>query len=392
MSDSGIFYVIDPVCAQQAGHNLASMAKYRDYLTHLVPKKPIRLIASKLLDAGLGNRFSVSREFGFYYPKSSILTNDAAIDVIYHNPYEEAISDLYKFWESNKLKSSDVVFYPSADYFTLVALCRLLSKIESASCPKIYLRLISVMEFGPSGTFESLRPILNSIKSYISKGFPIRISAESILYAERLSVELDLEVINTPVPPEHPLLPIEVNQPFCVLSPGVGRADKGFDRLPDIIRLCQSRVERKNQIHFIVQSVSRGNIETHISTVCALYANPYVELYFDTLTENELANLFRRSSIVIMPYDTTTYEYRSSAILTEAVGYGRQVIALSGTGFSSEIEYFGLGRVCADDSGIASAINFYLGQSQEAIEIKARRARERYSKYVKEQYSSWLEL
>ena len=91
-----------------------------------------------------------------------------------------------------------------------------------------------------------------------------------------------------------------------------------------------------------------------------------------------------------MPYDVGIYQYRSSAILTESCGYGRLIVTSSDTGFSDEVEYFGLGKTCSSIDSYCEEIHNYYSIEPSELFSKAQNARKRFQSFCNYQYNSLI--
>lgn len=391
-------FIVDPVCAQVLGHNLTSLSKFRSYFSSFKSFDKIICLASKLLPASISEELSVKRCFSFYYMnRINVRDEDGNSFQDYRvgqTEYEElqfdiAEIDMIDFFEEEGVQSTDSLFFPSVDYYSCLALFAKLRRTSPQKSPNVFLRFIGVMEYACSLIPDPKRELLRQLSDLIKKGYPIRVSAESAAYAQHLAMLINREVSATPVPPFHDILPITDDGPFVVISPGSGRMDKGFGLLPEIVgNVWKSHPEAN--VRFIVQNLPSWDLAHNMHTAAQVYAGPGVEVLPPSIDFQGIVELFKQCHLVLMPYSPSIYEMRSSAILTEAVGYGRQLLTSKGTGFESEVAYFGLGHVCSSIEDYSELIFKLSKRPRSELHQTAVFARSRYTSYCLSQYKEWL--
>lgn len=391
-------FILDPVCAQVLGHNLTSLIKFRSYFSSFGRYKKITCVASCLLPKSVARNHEIEQAFGFYYlNRINILDEDgnAVADAsVKLSDYEElqqeaAELDMRKFFEHYEIGNADSLFFPSVDFCSCIALFQNLRNSLPQKAPNIFLRFIGVMEYANSMLADPRRELVRQLRDLIGLGYPIHVSAESAVYADKLSELIGSPVAATPVPPDHELLPMNENGDFQVISPGSGRVDKGFNILPEIIAEYRQR-HPHSKVKFIIQNLPMWDLVHNMRFASQIYSAPGVELLPASISFEDMSNMFQQSHVVLMPYAPDIYALRSSAILTEAVGYGRQILTSKGTGFEMEVSYFGIGQVCETVSDYVAAI-FKLSQSsRRTLNNRAIQARYRYSLYCLAQYKGWL--
>lgn len=391
-------FILDPVCAQVLGHNLTSMVKFRSYFSSFARYEDIVCISSRLLPRSVAQKHGVERAFGFYYlNRINILDEDgnAVVDANIKLPdyeemqQEEANLDMDKLFENYEIGNADSLFFPSVDFCSCIALFHKLRGSSPQQLPDIFLRFIGVMEYANSMLADPRRELVRQLRDLIELGYPIHVSAESAVYADKLSELIGSPVAATPVPPDHELLPMSENADFHVISPGSGRIDKGFNILPDIITEYRQK-HPHSKVKFLIQNLPMWDLVHNMRSASQLYSAPGVELLPASISFEEMSEMFQQSHVVLMPYASDIYALRSSAILTEAVGYGRQILTSKGTGFEMEVSYFGLGQVCETVSDYVDAIHELSQSSRRILNSRANQARYRYSLYCLAQYKGWM--
>ena len=93
-----------------------------------------------------------------------------------------------------------------------------------------------------------------------------------------------------------------------------------------------------NDIEWDIQDVPKAQLsEDLVHAWIQLSRIPNCHLKDAYLPEDELKSMMSSSSIILMPYDKTTYKLRGSAILPESMSLGIPVVTYSGCGFSDDI-------------------------------------------------------
>ena len=138
------------------------------------------------------------------------------------------------------------------------------------------------------------------------------------------------------------------------------------------------------------QSTPPHEITSHEYYANLILSSPNSVLYPSDVAYKELLRLFEESHLICMPYATDIYQYRSSAILTESCGYGRLVVTSADTGFSHEVEYFGLGKTCDTIDKYCDEIHSYYSIKAEKLFSKAQNSRKRFQSFCNHQYSALI--
>lgn len=387
--------VVDPVCAQLQGHNLTSLKIFQKYLASLRPEATVSCVASRNLAPELANRDAIHAHFNFYYHNRMKLSDPSGRPIDAVDAFDEedqeglAIEDFKSLREEYDLDNGDAIFFPSVDFYGALGALQLLEAYAPADAPSLYLRFIGVMEYASSAYADPQRELLRRVRRAMSKGYRVKIAAEASPYAAKLSRLLKTVVAVTPVPSNQSLVPLPEDGPFTVISPGSGRADKGFNLLPQIISILRQRYPAL-YIRFIAQNLPSWELKHHLNAASQLYAMPGVSLRNSSIDFSEMDEIFRSSHVVLMPYSEHIYALRSSAILTESAGYGRLVVTSTGTGFENDVRYFCMGRVCRTPEEYAEAIADYAQMPRRDLEQLSAQASRRYSIMCAAEYEDWF--
>lgn len=251
------------------------------------------------------------------------------------------------------LGQDDFIFFPSADYYGAVSCLDFFIKIGKQA-PRIHLRLIGVMENASIVNRTPLADLLKKVHQALAAGLDVSLSAETPKYADHLSRILNLKVFYFPYPLAGNLCAMPSSRPAIVSSIGQGRKDKGYFQLAYIIRNVGNK--HQSEINFEIQSMPEDHTSygAHYERVLRAMAN--VKLLEPVLTDEEIDAFFRRTAIILLPYDRSIYALRGSALFQEALAYGRPVICFEGLGFSPLIERYQNGYLCSNLDQFAEAI------------------------------------
>jgi glycosyltransferase involved in cell wall biosynthesis len=119
---------------------------------------------------------------------------------------------------------------------------------------------------------------------------------------------------------------------------GYAKREKGFHLLPDIVRDVR-RVLPPSDAGFVVQ-INHGAYDPLIVQAerqLRDLAGPGLELRFGAMTEHDYLDAFESADIQLLPYDPELYRGRGSGVFSEAIGYGKTVIAPKSSGIGKEI-------------------------------------------------------
>ena len=127
--------------------------------------------------------------------------------------------------------------------------------------------------------------------------FNIILTAESSVYTRLIENKLNQFVINTPVPPDHDIMPMNLRpDTFKVVFPGSARPDKGFKSASQIISRYLDLYPSDN-ITFISQSTPPHQIARHSDYAQKILSSPNSALYPSDLAYSDLLNLLKRVTL-----------------------------------------------------------------------------------------------
>jgi hypothetical protein len=199
---------------------------------------------------------------------------------------------------------------------------------------------------------------------------------------------LDLNIL--PVPVDFP--PDEALRHKCrsecsrirISYLGAARSDKGFTKIPKIIRGVLGS-EFSARVEFCIQASVSGtgymesgchDAMTQLREIKASYPQA-MQLIERPLDENEYTEMLRYADIILLPYTGRTYAAQTSGILIEAAAYQAPCVVPQGTWLEDELAVTGAG-VAFDpqdpDGALRSTLE--LLRDFEAYFVKARQGRQ----------------
>lgn len=124
-----------------------------------------------------------------------------------------------------------------------------------------------------------------------------------------------------------------VQRPPRVAVVGGARPEKGFDRLPAIVRASRERTA----VVFLLQLFNEQLSPEEWDALCRLAEEPGVEATPGQLDRAGYLGLFTAADLVLCPYARLPYKQRPSGVLGEAVLSGLPVVVPSGTWLAEQV-------------------------------------------------------
>ena len=382
--------VVDPVCAFDFGHSLNAL----NYFSQLARSHWHRVEAIASYHLPKANcEDGIARFFDFYYDRFIGIKRK---DIKYNgfnlpraiDPLKRAYADYSDLFFYKNIGRNDSIILPNADIYSLLAILTMLDGIAVERAPKLYIRLIGVMEYANYFERDDFSIVVHKLRALRLKGSNIAISAETPTLARLMSERLGCKVWTTPYPLVNcDMLPLP-DGGFTILCGGSARGDKGFSRLPAIINLVNANTSGLN--HFVVQNAPPKEQISHVKTIVELSKIGNVTLLDGVLPFAEIVNAYACTSLSMMPYDPAVYANRGSAILMESIMFGRLVVGQADTAFAEQIMLYNSGETARTDDEFAKAIVRLSSMPKRYLEQQAASARQRYTDDVRSCYQSWL--
>jgi len=119
---------------------------------------------------------------------------------------------------------------------------------------------------------------------------------------------------------------------------GYAKREKGFHLLPDIVRELR-RTLSPSDANLIFQ-INHGGYDPLIEQAeedLNELAGPGLDLRNGPMSEDDYLDAFDSTHIQLLPYDPVLYRGRGSGVFSEAIGYGKIVVAPRSSGVGEEI-------------------------------------------------------
>lgn len=116
---------------------------------------------------------------------------------------------------------------------------------------------------------------------------------------------------------------------------GAAREEKGFHLLPDVIAAVLKKVKSEFRVEFVIQCSPQitgytAKIEAAVKKLQEL-SGDNVRLIKSQQSNSQYHSILENSDVVLCCYQEENYRVRGSGVATEAVAYGKTIIATPGT-------------------------------------------------------------
>ena len=143
-------------------------------------------------------------------------------------------------------------------------------------------------------------------------------------------------------------------------------------------------------MRFIIQGPPDATFAAHTDYMRWLYSLPNAEILPGQVPYTEIVRSFRDSHVALMPYAQDVYANRGSAMLMEALMFGRLAICQAGTGFADQARLYNAGATCGTEEDFADAIVMFAQKSPGMIREQAALARRYYLEDVDRSCKAWI--
>lgn len=405
----------DHMCVLPYGHNLnllvlfqEAMKPYFDSAVCLATSElPDEAEQSQLVDRVLrypydglipsksGNKSSSRKESSMMY--SSIGLNGrralyTASNVFFNYDYVRARTarDWKKIFRTYSITYDDVLFFPSTEYYGCVSLIDFLLSIPKENRPAVHFRMIGVMESAKYALGSGRPEFISTIRRGLKNSLRLSLSAEVPVYCEFLERLIGAPVTYLPYPLGNESSPLNWQAVKVLCSPGQGRYDKGFHRLYSIITAIR-KMGTINNFVFDIQNMRQSDRFYRARYESILAHVPNLTLRPARMKQQEIDQAYRNADMLVLPYDSDTYELRGSAVYQEGLAIGRPVVCSTGLGFSDLVTRYGNGLLASDDNEFAEKIVELAAVSKEEIEKRVKQARLAYEQDFKSGLNAVLE-
>lgn len=295
----------------------------------------------------------------------------------FSNEFEQALVD-------NNLSDHDLIFIPTLGMGELIAVARALAR-KKLTGKNVHI-VLRRDYFQNNSLFDVKRIVHNKIVqdglsdlTRFECAHNFKFYTDTVILTERYNAigGFHFETLPIPIDEQLPSQGINRDQTLTVSYLGDARDEKGYYLLPDLIEAVQSKHQNDQSIRFLIQSnLAQGGNFKSIAALERLKVlrGSGVKLIYGPFDSHEYANLLLRSSIIVIPYDASQYEARSSGILAEAMAVGIPCVYPDGTWMSKVAKgHNGVayGENCPLQEALFKLIDNYNQYKTEAMEFSA---------------------
>ena len=392
--------VCDPVCILSYGHAMPALNHYRRLLAHRFEE--VHCLSSKAFPEELARENDFDRAFTFLYNAyipvmsqnefNQLVKDHPAFSDCYADPYERvATADAQYILSRYELTCEDTILMPGADFYGIIGFLNALATLPENLRPKIFIRLIGVLEGSTPFYDDPIGELCRRIGAATSAGLRVYLSAETPTYATYVNERTGLVTYVTPYPKTSERVPLPRTEAFNILCAGSARLDKGFHFLLEIMQSVNAGLSER-RVRLTTQTLPVNGNEAWDFYTSQLYGTSGVTLLEPVISSDFMHELYCACDIVLLPYDPGVYRLRGSAVMMEAAGVGRLCLALRGSAFSQQVEYYGLGEVVDSISEMPGAIRRMAALPRDRMEQRIDQARSRFFLDIDAAYSHWLSL
>jgi len=267
----------------------------------------------------------------------------------------QAISDILL---KEEITIDDHIFIPTTDWITFRSVFRAIRNRKLAnSTPKLHFLIMYDQARWMTGGYpfnEITKKLRNSYEN-------VFVYTETARMATRLSGLINKNVYTYPFPGYRGITgPGQPDNKKSVCFLGGGRRDKGFQLIPEIVKLLNQEPSGRDLV-IVVQAPRPEDLLEEELVKLKQYEN--VRVLNNTISEDEYNNCLKKCSILVFPYDKRVYESRGSAIVVEAVVNGIPLICTENTSLTELLDS-GNGRAASTAEEFSQGILEIAGNYQ----------------------------
>lgn len=298
-----------------------------------------------------------------------------------------SVNKLFKKYNFN---NSDLIIFPSTDYYGAKAFLKKLVKIKKENRPRVHLRYIGVLEDVHcyyKDNFSELIELMNLMPETLT------VSAEVPVYSRYINTLLpNINVVSEP----YPILDNKfvsnqrqkkISKAFAIVFPGTNRADKGY---LDLFYLAKELLFEFPSVRLIVQDMKKWDKDYNQKYRNKLKDVANVNLVDAILSREEMENLYQQADLILLPYCPNTYHYRGSGVHYEAIELRIPVLVRKGVGFEEEVVKWSSGWLYETKQELFQCLKEIIDSNTDYIKDKMENAFLKLKKNSDEAYNSHL--
>jgi glycosyltransferase involved in cell wall biosynthesis len=291
--------------------------------------------------------------------------------------------DLDRLKEMQGLGSNDVLLVNSLRHWSLGDVVEWTERQGESNAPMVALILHYTPEPQPGVPDPAARAYRHGFERIARSPLSSRIflftDSELLLDQYRSCFDVPIAVVPVPHCANKAVLPSD-SSCFSIVFAGEARTDKGFDLLPEAIRLVMTSTEHPN-IRFKIQAY-RADVAPQGAHDTGFSEWEAVQVLTDPLGEAEYSALISEADLILLPYLQGPYRAQTSGVYCEAAALGIPVIVPSGTWMADQVAKFGGGVLfeAGNAASLGKACLEALANHRE-LRDEARRAAEAWGEF-----------
>lgn len=311
-------YALVPCLYNEVGHH---------YSYHLAMTKAMRLNDWEYIK--LIPKRSVLNNLGPDWQKTLFLhSGQKGIWNIFFKPLANFIPFFKLFFHLKKQKDNQAVFL---EYFTIIHLM-LVTFLMFFIRPKVELWLLYRTDLDQIIFKGKAHKFLHVLLKKALKKQNVKLFTDSELLAKQLSPFFKKNVEVLPIPHTNSLSPFikvsVLNEILCWWPGGSIRQEKGFSH----IQYLASALDPSSNIKLILADSMKQFVEP----------TSRIQFIKNNLSENEYNDWMVKADLILLPYISELYRYRTSGIFVEAIVAGSVPVVSKDTWMEYELKKFGL--------------------------------------------------
>lgn len=267
--------------------------------------------------------------------------------------------DLEEFFAYIRLHPSDLLFVPTICHLELAVLADVLKKIQPVSV-SVHLLFRRPLFLSADWEKEKHNPLVREIRAVLMQVRHMELQrmffyTDTRQLAEQYNSLQTVSFAVLPIP--HTKAPHKIRHygRIVVGCLGGAREEKGFCILPWLIRQIKS-----DKMIYIIQSNTNETSGRMRHALRQLQQYPRQKVVLTSeLSEKEYGRYLAAIDLMLLLYDPSAYQARSSGVFVEAVAAGCVVLVTAGTWMAEQVQMFfdryglRIGEIC---SGPAQAV------------------------------------
>lgn len=161
------------------------------------------------------------------------------------------------------------------------------------------------------------------------------------------------------------------DEDLIVLFPGSNTSGKGYLYTLDALHYFAKNAKKYSDVKFIIRHLDKGDddYKQYIATLYLCIGSVRIEVIDNSITHEDYADLYRASSIVVIPYEAHTFMYRTSGCYFDALFSKSPIICNKNTWIGRRVHSNKLGYVAEQETGesLYNAISLLINDVRNSV-------------------------